>query len=336
MSSEKRRISSIMPGIIAADIVGGSRKDNPSGQALRRELASSLRRAAPPHSDLQDTDFGIRLVLSDARDAYDILRMLVSDWMRVKSGAASPLILGLKIGLHAGRNLTGSSEKFMGLNSDGKAFRLAWAGNSDAVRMSTRMYNLLEDRILGDRIIGIRKSFDLDYEYSLDGVEIPITALLPANQFRISIAPPEELMLYLARNPEFTRVLEPEAFERVIGRLFEDAEYQVELTKRTRDGGIDLIALREKRGLDLDQRFLIQCKRYAETHRVGVEAVRELAGVGSVEPNSGLVLVTTSSFAAPAIEFARQPVWAWRLYLRDYLALQRWLTEYAHRRNVRV
>jgi hypothetical protein len=56
--------------------------------------------------------------------------------------------------------------------------------------------------------------------------------------------------------------------------------------------------------------------------------------VGSVEPNTGLVLVTTSSFSAPAVEFSRQPTWAWRLHLRDYVDLQSWLGEYTNRRKV--
>jgi len=323
-----------MPGIIAADVVGGSRLSNPSGRVLKAQLVHSLSRAAPLHSEVHDSDFGVRLVLSDARDAYRILRVLVNDWMVVKSGAAAPLMLGLKIGLHAGRNLADSSEQFMGLSSVGKAFRLAWAGAADSIRMSSRMFNLLEPQLAGDRIIGIHKHFDLDYEVVLDGVEIPIAAFLAPTQFRVSIAPPDELMVYLARHPEFTRVLNPEAFEAVVGRLFEDAGYDIEMTKRTRDNGIDLVALRRTKGIDVDQRYLVQCKRYAHDRKVGVEAVRELAGVGSVEPNTGLVLVTTSSFSAPAVEFSQQPTWAWRLHLRDYANLQSWLAEYTKRRNV--
>ena len=308
--------------------------NNPPSQALKRQLVESLSRAAPLHSDLQDTDFGVRLVLSDAREAYDVLRVLVGEWMQVKSGVAAPLVLGLKIGLHAGRNLTNSSEQFMGWSTVAKAFRLAWAGNSDSIRMSERMYNLLEDRFIQDHVIGIRKRFELDHEVIIDGVEIPLSAFLSPTQFRVSVAPPEELMLYLARNPEFTRLLAPEAFEGVVGRLFEDVGYSVELTKRTRDHGIDLIAIRKTQGLNLDERYLIQCKRYAPHNKVGVEAVRELAGVGSVEPHTGLVLVTTSSFAAPAVDFAQRLPWKLRLHLRDYFDLQGWLAEYIQRRNL--
>jgi len=43
--------------------------------------------------------------------------------------------------------------------------------------------------------------------------------------------------------------------------------YEVELTKKTRDGGYDVVAVGRKQ---VDVRFLIECKMYAPTKKVDV------------------------------------------------------------------
>ena len=72
----------------------------------------------------------------------------------------------------------------------------------------------------------------------------------------------------------------PEEFEISVCTLFNAMGYNLSVTKRTRDGGIDL----DGRGWGLGQpRVVVQCKRYSDP--VGVSVVRELYGVVSDDPS---------------------------------------------------
>jgi hypothetical protein len=300
---------------------------------VRQQLLDSIATVAPASADLQNTESGIQLIVSDAEECFVILKRLVAEWMQLKNSAVSPLILGAKIGLHAGRRLSSSVERWKDMSSLGKAFRLAWAGNSDSIRMSYRMYNILERYLEADGIPVLGKQFDLGNDFIIDGHEVPLTAFMGSQQYRISLAPADDLMEYLALNPEYLRVIDPVVFERVVGRIFEDFGYEVELTKTTGDGGIDLVALRRTHTLGMDERYLIQCKRYQAANKVDVSAVRELLGVGAIQPHTGLLLATTSTFTAPAREYLSNPMAQWRLHLKDYSDLRTWLTSYAVRRR---
>jgi len=52
-----------------------------------------------------------------------------------------------------------------------------------------------------------------------------------------------------------------------MAKVFDGLGYVVEHTKETRDGGIDVLAI--KNVDDISVRFLIECKRYAEDRKVG-------------------------------------------------------------------
>ena len=93
----------------------------------------------------------------------------------------------------------------------------------------------------------------------------------------------------------------PEEFENAVCTFFNAMGYNLSVTQRTRDGGIDL----DGRGGGLGQgRVVVQCKRYSNP--VGVGTVRELFGVISddLSITQGF-LVTTSRFTQDAQDFAR-------------------------------
>jgi restriction endonuclease Mrr len=103
----------------------------------------------------------------------------------------------------------------------------------------------------------------------------------------------------------------------------------VELTLRTRDGGRDLFALRSDTfGKSL---YLVECKRYAASRKVGVEVVRGLYGVLQADRATKGVIVTTSSYTKDAIEFAT-PL-EYQLSLRDFEALKEWLVSFRKSEN---
>ena len=96
--------------------------------------------------------------------------------------------------------------------------------------------------------------------------------------------------------------LSPFAFEEAIGKLFEYLGYRVNITQKSRDGGIDILI---KRGNTIKG---IQCKQYKS--KVGVKEVRELWGVkdcfklnNEVLKLDGVILVALSGVSKDGYEF---------------------------------
>ncbi|MFC8447887.1 restriction endonuclease [Kitasatospora sp. NPDC057223] len=101
-----------------------------------------------------------------------------------------------------------------------------------------------------------------------------------------------ELQLLLA--------MDPVAFEQLIARLMEAMGMKVELTARSRDGGVDV------RGIDTDPfrggNVIVQVKRYRDT--VTPSAVRDLYGtLQHDQAATKAVLVTTSRFGPSSHQF---------------------------------
>lgn len=141
----------------------------------------------------------------------------------------------------------------------------------------------------------------------------------------------EELIRYLAQHPERMRDLAPRRFEELVAELFHRMGYTVELTPRTRDGGLDIIAIERS---DLGAAMtLIECKRYSERNHVGVDVVRGLYGVVEQRRATRGIIATTSYFTRDAAAF-RDTV-QYRLTLADFDVLSRYLREWniAHRRR---
>jgi HJR/Mrr/RecB family endonuclease len=159
--------------------------------------------------------------------------------------------------------------------------------------------------------------------YQIDsGLVVPATKIELANVN-------EELIRYLARHPKSLYVLEPRRFEELVAEIFRDFGYEVLLTPRSNDGGVDIRAVRKDSVGTL--LYLIECKRYRQDRAVGVDLVRSLYGVIQAEGASCGVLATTSRFTKGAQEFARR--FRFQLSLRDYTHVVAWLEEYLNRRK---
>lgn len=91
-------------------------------------------------------------------------------------------------------------------------------------------------------------------------------------------------------------------FEELVAEMFRQQGFEVELTQETRDNGCDVIATKNIGGLPF--MLLIECKKYAREHPVGVNLVRSLLGVQTDRKANKAVLVTTSRFTKPARRFA--------------------------------
>jgi len=124
------------------------------------------------------------------------------------------------------------------------------------------------------------------------------------------------------------RELEPRKFEELVAELFRNMGYTVELTPRSRDGGLDIIAIdRSDLGSALT---LIECKRYSASNRVGVEVVRGLYGVVEQQRATRGLIATTSFFTKDAMAF-RDSV-QYRLALADFDQITQFLHEWKSQR----
>jgi Restriction endonuclease len=110
-----------------------------------------------------------------------------------------------------------------------------------------------------------------------------------------------ELRAAIAVRPDRAVDLSPRRFEELVGDVFANGGYDVELTRSTRDGGRDLVLLREAD----DVEAIVEVKRYRR--RVGVELVRQLRGVQVRENVPYAILVAASGFTAGAREEACAP-----------------------------
>lgn len=90
--------------------------------------------------------------------------------------------------------------------------------------------------------------------------------------------------------------LTPRDFELLIAYLYKKKGYEVHVTKRSRDGGYDVLA--EKKSNREHERLHIECKRYEQ--KISVDIVRKALGTLNVSKATKAVVVTSSDFTKPA------------------------------------
>jgi len=131
-----------------------------------------------------------------------------------------------------------------------------------------------------------------------------------------------EIIEMLRRDPDRFYSLSPRKFEEIVADLLSQLGYAIELTPASGDGGFDMYAARND-GLGRFL-YLVECKRYTPPSKVGVGVVRSLYGVVQQKrANAGIV--ATTSFFTKGAEALQQEL-AHQMQLRDYIALQKWLT----------
>lgn len=139
----------------------------------------------------------------------------------------------------------------------------------------------------------------------------------------------DEILKLLRAEPELVRSLPPRKFEELVGEILAKMGYEITLTPEKRDGGFDIYAAR-KEGLG-QFLYLVECKRYAPTHKVGVEIVRSLHGVLQAERATAGAIVTTSFFTSGAREYQQRI--EHQMQLHDYITLQTWIKGFPLTRN---
>jgi HJR/Mrr/RecB family endonuclease len=141
---------------------------------------------------------------------------------------------------------------------------------------------------------------------------------------KLVITVSRQLVEYIAKHPSMLRHMSPREFEEFIAEIFSGFGYMVELTARTRDGGRDIIAIKQEH--DVQLKLLLECKRYSPDRKVGVSHVRELYAVKTIERATKAILATTSTFTADARAIEKQLIY--ELELKDFYAVTSWASEY--------
>lgn len=105
---------------------------------------------------------------------------------------------------------------------------------------------------------------------------------------RINVKSLEELMR-----------MNPYQFEKVVGDYYRECGYVVHQTKRTNDGGKDLVMYKG------GQTYYVEVKRYAKNNSIQRPLIQKLVGACHPAGARG-IFVTTSSFSSGAISEARR------------------------------
>ena len=118
--------------------------------------------------------------------------------------------------------------------------------------------------------------------------------------------------------------MRPRDFEQLIAELFDAFGFVVELTQSTRDNDRDIIAIGNEK--IAASKYLIECKRYAESNKVGIQPVRSLYGVVSDERATKGHSCDNFLVHGSAKEFLQRNKWV--LEGRAFDGIMDWLREY--------
>jgi restriction system protein len=187
-----------------------------------------------------------------------------------------------------------------------------------------------ETRAKGARVIHGFQNVAVQYQEEIYSFSEQATIYVPAaptvfSGFSLCVS---QMVEEIARNPQKLHLLNPRQFEELIADIFAQHRFSVELTKRTRDGGRDIIAV--KSDLDIPVKYIIECKRYSRGTPVGVGLVRNLYGVQMQEGANKSVLATTSRFTAHAKTFAQGVnTTNWQMSLKEFDDVVKWARDAA-------
>jgi HJR/Mrr/RecB family endonuclease len=124
----------------------------------------------------------------------------------------------------------------------------------------------------------------------------------------------------IVKQPELLKTMDWRIFELLLADILKTLGYDIELTKATHDGGIDLFAVKGDSEFGV-HRYLLQAKRYK--NKVQVEPVRSLLFLHNQYRATKSCLATTAHFTKGAWILANN--YKWQLELKDYEEIYRWV-----------
>jgi hypothetical protein len=113
-------------------------------------------------------------------------------------------------------------------------------------------------------------------------------------------------------------------FEKLIGDLLEFEGWDVDVTRSSKDGGVDVIAIKKDPTLGLIK-TVWQAKKYGTNSLVQVKDVRELSAlIDNFNATKGIV-VTTNNLTKGAIDWIKKDIY--RIDYKDRNQLNDWITK---------
>ena len=131
----------------------------------------------------------------------------------------------------------------------------------------------------------------------------------------------EELTEYILSNPNAMHNISPRKFEELVAYIMEKHGYEVTLTQQSRDGGIDIFALKNEGFGNI--LTIVDCKKYSNSNPVGIAAVRGMYGTLQIESASHGIIATTSRFTRDAINLSQE--YKYQLSLKDHADILQWI-----------
>lgn len=144
--------------------------------------------------------------------------------------------------------------------------------------------------------------FDWTHEMGREFIYQPEIIKLPETQIEVARYSPSVLLLEQLRAPNFSlESLSWRQFEVFISKLLESDGYEIELMNGTKDGGVDIVAVKDMKEAGF-YKALWQAKKYKMSNKVGISTIRELADVRNEFGANKGILVTTSFLTRGALE----------------------------------
>ncbi|QPI65548.1 restriction endonuclease [Vreelandella venusta] len=144
--------------------------------------------------------------------------------------------------------------------------------------------------------------FDWTHEMGREFIYQPEIIGLPETKIEIAQYSPSIRLVEQLKSPDFSlESMSWRQFEVFISRLLESDGYEIELMDGMKDGGVDIVAVKNMKEAGL-YKTLWQAKKYKKSNKVGIPAIRELADVRNEFGASKGILVTTSFLTRGALE----------------------------------
>lgn len=126
----------------------------------------------------------------------------------------------------------------------------------------------------------------------------------------------------IKKDPNLLKSLDWRLFEEMLADMLRRFKYSVELTQPTKDGGIDIIAIKKDENFG-EHKYLLQAKRYSDA--VQVSPVRELLFLHDEYNATKSCLATTATFTSGAWKLADK--YKWKMELKDQQGILSWINK---------
>lgn len=145
-------------------------------------------------------------------------------------------------------------------------------------------------------------AFDAEFRFHTEFIFNRDVLVAPETEARVSLhAPSFSLIRTLQRQGASLDGLSWRQFERLVADLLEADGYTVELMKGTKDGGVDVVAVKDL-GANGWFKSVWQAKKQDRGNKVGISVVRELADTRREWGASKAVIVTSSYLTRGALD----------------------------------